>query len=75
MTKRILSMLAIVALAACGGDAEDVDGETTVTQDTFVEPDTTMAPVVTPVVTPDTGIVQTETEVDVDVETDTIRQP
>lgn len=75
MTKRILSMLAIVALAACGGDAEDIDGDTTVTQDTFVEPDTTMAPVVTPVVTPDTGIVETTVETDVDVDTDTIREP
>lgn len=76
MTKRILSLLAALAVAstaACGGDANDAD--TTVQRDTFTEQDTTMAPVVTPVVTQDTGIVETTVETDVDVDTDTIRRP
>ena len=73
MTKRILSLLAAVAVAstaACGGDTET---ETAVQRDTFMQQDTEMVNVVAPVVTEDTGVV--ETRIETEVETDTIRNP
>lgn len=82
MIKRIFSVAALsLMVAACGGDdeaAESADGTTVNTNtDTLVDRDTTMAPVVTPVVTSDTGLVQTTTTVqaDTNVDVDTVRRP
>ena len=79
MTKRILSMLAVAALvSACGGDDADVDTDGTVVnteRDTLLEQDTSMVPVVTPVVTQDTGIVETTTTVETDTDVDTLSRP
>ena len=79
MIKRIFSIAALsMMMAACGGDDEAVEGEavdgvdaaaTATTTDVYTEKDTTMAPVVTPVVTQDTGVVETTTTVTADVDT------
>ena len=73
----LLPALAVFALGACGGDDEEVvdDGLETTTTEVITETDTTMAPVVAPVVETDTGLVETTTDVDVDVDTDTVVEP
>ncbi|MBW3571829.1 MAG: hypothetical protein KY467_12045 [Gemmatimonadetes bacterium] len=76
MIKRIFSIAALsMMMAACGGD-DEVEGEavdgveaTNTTTEVITEKDTTMAPVVTPVVTQDTGLVETTTTVTSDVDT------
>lgn len=81
MIKRIFSIAALsMMMAACGGDeaveGEAVDGDaaaTATTTEVYTEQDTTMAPVVTPVVTQDTGVVETTTTVTADV--DTVQRP
>jgi uncharacterized lipoprotein YajG len=73
MTKHFLPLLvaaAVVTTAACGNDTET---ETTVDREIYTEQDTTMANVVAPVVTEDTGIV--ETRVETEIEHDTIQRP
>jgi predicted small lipoprotein YifL len=73
----LFAALALVSFAACGAD-DDVDlddGMETTTTEMITEQDTTLVPVVAPVVTEDTGLVQTTIETDVDVDVDTIAQP
>lgn len=76
--KKLIAMFGILALAACAGDDEvdALDGEATATTtEVITETDTTMAPVVAPVVTQDTGLVETTTTIDTDVDVDTVVRP
>ncbi|HYW10388.1 MAG TPA: hypothetical protein VE871_00460 [Longimicrobium sp.] len=63
MTKRIFSIVAIAALAACGGDDAAEGGEGTVSQDTAVTTVQGTDTVSQPVVVPTTDSVVTTTTV------------
>lgn len=63
MSKRIFSIVAIAALAACGGDEAAEGGEATVSQDTSVTTVQGMDTVSQPVVVPTTDSVVTTTTV------------
>lgn len=73
----LVAVLALVGFVACdAGDDELGDGEfETTTVQPIVEQDTTMAPVVAPVVTEETGVVETTIQGDIDVDRDTIMTP
>lgn len=82
MKNRLFSIAAVAAMvgvAACGGaDEAAVDGQVVDTDTEMVTTsDTTMAPVVAPVVTTDTAAVQTTTvvEADTSVNTTVIEDP
>lgn len=79
MKNRLFSIAAVAAMvgvAACGGadEAATVDGDAQVVDqntEMVTTSDTTMAPVVAPVVTTDTAAVQTTTVVEADTMTTT----
>jgi predicted S18 family serine protease len=73
----IFAVAALVGAAACSpGEETIVDDETTVTDTSmFTETQTEMVPVVAPVTTTDTGLVETTVEVERDVNVDTVRRP
>lgn len=76
----IAAVAALVGLAACGGEEAAVEGEgQVVDQNTemVTTTDTTMAPVVAPVVETDTAAIQTTTvvEADTSVNTEVIENP
>lgn len=71
----LTAAVALVGLAACNGGEEDVVTDETTVQTPIVETDTALAPVVAPVETTDTGLVETTVETDVDVEREVVEEP
>lgn len=70
----LVAAASLVGFAACNGDDAEVETGMEVTDTTMItETETELAPVVTPVETTDTGLV--ETTVETEVEVDTIVRP